>query len=157
MIDLDVEIVDLNSMHVVAAMGYGAEPEYEAWDAILEFARDQQIDPWDQTHRFFGFNNPDPIPDRPAYGYEQWMTVDDEVDALPPLETKEVPGGRYAMTHIQGLNTIGEAWQGLVRWCSEHGLEVAGDREPCLEEVLTPIDQPTDKWELNLYLAVNAN
>ena len=154
MIDLDVEMVDLESMHVVAAMGYGVEPEYEAWDSILEFARDQQIDPWDHTHRFFGFNNPDPMPDRSAYGYEQWMTVAEDVEAFPPLETKEVSGGRYAMAHIRGLDSIGEAWQSLVQWCDQHGLEVATGCEPCLEEVLTPIDQPTDTWDVNLYLAV---
>ncbi len=154
MTSIDVQLVDLEPLHVVAARGYGAEPEYEAWDSILEFARDQRLDPWDHTHRFFGFNNPDPSPERSAYGYEQWMTVNEDLEAVHPLETKDVTGGRYAMTTIHGLDTIGEAWQELVEWCDQHGLEVADDREPCLEEVLTPIDQPETSWDINLYLAV---
>ena len=60
MADLEVKLIDLDSMHVVVATGYGPEPENEAWGDILEFAQQQDLDPWDQTHRFFGFNNPDP-------------------------------------------------------------------------------------------------
>ena len=114
MLDLDVELVDLAPMHVVSARGYGTEPEYEAWDSILEFARERRIDPWDRTHRFFGFNNPDPMPERATYGYEQWMTVDESVPAATGLEIKDAPGGRYAKVHIHGLDIIGDAWQYLV-------------------------------------------
>ena len=154
MMDLDVQLVDLEPLHVVAARGYGTEPEYEAWDSLLEFAKEEQLDPWDKTHRFFGFNNPGPSPERAAYGYEQWMTVDDRTTAAPPLEVKDAPGGRYASVRIHGLDTIGDAWQYLVDWCDNHDLRIATDREPCLEEVLTPIDQPESTWDLNLYLAI---
>ena len=152
--DLDIELVDLEPMHVVAARGYGTAPEYEAWDAILEFAKGSAIDPWDKTHRFFGFNNPYPAPDRIAYGYEQWMTVEDAVAPEFGLEVKDSPGGRYAMAHINGLSSIGDAWQSLVAWCDDNDLAVDTSREPCLEEVLNPIDVPETEWDLNLYLAV---
>lgn len=154
MMDLDIRLVDLAPMHVVAARGYGTEPEYEAWDSILEFAKERRIDPWDKTHRFFGFNNPEPSPERAAYGYEQWMTVNDEVSAAIGLELKDAPGGRYAMTHVHGLDFIGDAWQHLVDWCIDHDLTIDTDREPCLEEVLNPIDLPESDWDVDLFLAV---
>ncbi len=153
--NIAVRLVDLQPMHVVSATGYGQYPETEAWDLILDFTNERRIDPWDKTHRFFGFNNPDPSPETPEYGYEQWMTVDDGVAAHAPLDAKDVSGGLYATVHIRGLDTIGDAWQHLAGWCDEHGYAVAHDREPCLEELLTPIDTPTEDWEMDLYLAVD--
>ncbi len=153
--DLEVEFVDLEPMHVVAATGYGADPEYQAWDAIQEFARDRQIELWDSTHRFFGFNNPDPEPASSEYGYEQWMTVPAGVDAEPPLEIKDTDGGRYAALAIHGLDSIGEAWQYLADWCASQGYETDQTREVCLEELLTPIDEAPSEWDMRLYLAIS--
>lgn len=154
MADLEVKLIDLDSMHVVVATGYGPEPENEAWGDILEFAQQQDLDPWDQTHRFFGFNNPDPEPITANYGYEQWMTVPSEMTATPPLVTKDVEGGRYAMVRIHGLDTIGDSWRYLVDWCAEQGYLIDTDRDPCLEELLTPIEYSPTEWEMNLYLAL---
>ncbi len=154
MTNLEVKLIDLDSMHVVVATGHGTDPEDEAWGEILDFARHQQLDPWDQTHRFFGFNNPDPDPVGADYEYEQWMTVSPDVEATAPMETLDVDGGRYAMVRIHGLDTIGKAWQYLTGWCEDHGFSVDTDRNPCLEELLTPIEYPPDQWEMNLYLAV---
>jgi DNA gyrase inhibitor GyrI len=154
MTHLEVKLIDLDSMHVVVATGYGPDPENEAWGDILDFARQQDLDPWDQTHRFFGFNNPNPEPTTVDYGYEQWMTVPSEMMARPPLMTKDVDGGRYAMVRIHGLDTIGESWRYLARWCEEQGYRIDSDRDPCLEELLTPIDYSPSDWEMNLYLAL---
>lgn len=153
--NIAVRLVDLQPMHVVTANGYGQYPEMEAWDLILDFSNEQDIDPWDKSHRFFGFNNPEPTPESPEYGYEQWMTIDDGIAADEPLDVKDVAGGRYATVHIHGLDTIGDAWQHLASWCEAQGYSVAGDREPCLEELLTPIDAPPEAWEMDLYLAID--
>ena len=155
MTDREVELVELEPMHVVAATGYGADPEYQAWDAILEFARDRQLDPWDSSHRFFGFNNPDPEPTGGAYGYEQWMTMPAGTEAEPPLETKDTKGGRYAALAIHGLEAIGESWQYLASWCEQNGYEVSRTSEVCLEELLTPIDEAPSEWDMRLYLAIS--
>lgn len=154
MSDLDVQLVELEPMHVVAAVGYGADPEYQAWGLILDFARDQQLDPWDSTHRFFGFNNPDPESGSGEYGYEQWMTISRDLQPATPLEVKDVPGGRYAKLAIHGLDTIGDSWQYLADWCRSEGHELDSSRDPCLEELLTPVDRNTADWDLNLYLAI---
>ena len=71
----DIRTVDLEPMQVVSALGYGESPEEQAWELILGFAKDSKVDPWDGDHRLFGFNNPDPSPGSPNYGYEQWITA----------------------------------------------------------------------------------
>ena len=83
------------------------------------------------------------------------MTVDDTVSPAIGLEVKDAPGGRYARVHIHGLEMIGDAWQYLVDWCENHSMDIDTSREPCLEEVLNPIDLPEKDWDMNLYLAVS--
>ena len=82
------------------------------------------------------------------------MTVPSEMMARPPLMTKDVDGGRYAMVRIHGLDTIGESWRYLAGWCEEQGYRIDSDRDPCLEELLTPIDYSPSDSEMNLYLAL---
>ena len=99
MAKLDVQIVEMEPMRVISALGFGPSPEEIAWDKILAFARDQGLDL--KQARFFGFNNPYPSPGSPNYGYEQWMTVGPEVEATGDLEIKEIPARRYAATQFQ--------------------------------------------------------
>ncbi|NNK92581.1 MAG: MerR family transcriptional regulator, partial [Acidimicrobiia bacterium] len=68
----DVRIVELEAMRVAAALGFGPEPESEAWGKLMTWAR--ATNHLDGTQRYFGFNNPNPMPGSPNYGYEQWMT-----------------------------------------------------------------------------------
>jgi hypothetical protein len=72
---LDVRIVHLETMRVASAVGFGANPEEQAWNKILAFAKAKGLPEKPEETRFFGFNNPDPSPGNPNYGYEQWMTV----------------------------------------------------------------------------------
>jgi effector-binding domain-containing protein len=152
MTDPDVRIVELEPMRVASALGYGTQPEDEAWRLILGFARDRGIDTG--AVRFFGFNNPSPSPHSPEYGYEQWMTVDPEVEGTDEIEIKEIPAGRYAVARFRGLEHITETWQALVRWFEESGLRRAADFYECLEELLTRGDKPPEEWVFDLYLPV---
>ncbi len=150
----EVQIVELEPTRVVAALGYGETPEYQAWELINEYIAEREIK-WPGQHRFFGFNNPDPTPGSPNYGYEQWITVDDDVNVDPPLETKRFSGGQYAALHLRGLKGIGEAWKQLVAWVEEEGYNIATTEHNCLEELRTPLDAPQDEWEFDLYLGVS--
>jgi len=149
-----VQMIELEAHRVAAAFGFGEQPELEAWDAILRFAADQGLDPWSGAHRFFGFNNPNPSPGSPNYGYEQWMTVGVDVDVAAPLEAKEVHAGRYAALRFRGLERIGASWEALGQWCEDSGYEIPGDPELCLEELHTPVDRPPEEWEFTLLLGI---
>lgn len=155
MSELDVRIVEMEAQPVVAALGFGTAPELEAWRLIEAFARDHGLDLWSGRHRFFGFNNPDPSPGSPNYGYEQWMTVDATTFADPPYEIKATLPGRYAVTRLRGAEHIAPTWHGLVAWFEEHGHPLPSRRELCLEELLTPIGEPTETWEFDLYLGLD--
>jgi hypothetical protein len=53
-------------------------------------------------YRTFGFNNPDPSPGSPNYGYEIWLGVGPDVEESPPIEIKQVVLGKYAVTRCVG-------------------------------------------------------
>ncbi len=151
--DLDVEMRELPAMRVACALGFGPEPEPEAWQLIQEFSERSGIDMNDGTHRFFGFNNPNPAPGSPNYGYEQWMTVGDDVEASDSVTIKDIPAARYAVTRFRGIENITPTWKRFVQWFEENGLEW-GSHCDCLEELLTPLGTPIEEWEFDLYLPV---
>ena len=149
---IEVRIEELEPMRVVSAFGFGVSPEPQAWDLIFSFAREHGIDPGEQ--RFFGFNNPNPSPGSPNYGYEQWMTVGQDVEVEPPLRIKQLSPGRYAVTRFTGLDHITDRWQALVRWCEEHEHRISSEQERCLEEHLNPDETEPDKWTFDLHLGL---
>ena len=117
MSDLEVRIVKLEPMRVAAALGFGPSPEDEAWGRILAYAKANNLvtEP-DDGARFYGFNNPDPSPGSPNYGYEQWLVVDGSMKGTEEIEIKNFEGGLYAVTRCDSLEVIGETWQALVAW-----------------------------------------
>jgi DNA gyrase inhibitor GyrI len=132
---LEVRLVHLPAMRFACASGFGKEPEAAAWKRLLGWAQACGMSP--KNRRFFGFNNPDPAPGSPNYGYDQWMTLQDDETILPdaPVTSINFTGGYYAVVRCR-LSEIGEAWQALVRWLESSPHRMVA--EQCLEEALTP-------------------
>jgi DNA gyrase inhibitor GyrI len=122
--NLEVRLVRLEPMRVAYSLGFGPSPEGEAWNTLM------------RAHRFFGFNNPDPSPGSPNYGYEQWMSLSEAVQPGDGVKVKDVPGGLYAVARCRGIEAIFPTWQQLVTWVEasrfQHGYS------QCLEECLNP-------------------
>ncbi len=152
MSDLEVRIVELEPMRVAYALGFGTSPEPEAWEKILAFGRSKGVLEDPDKVRFFGFNNPDPSPGSPNYGYEQWMVVGDDVEPEGDVKIKDVPGGLYAVTQFKGLENIGKVWKQLVIWQEDSQYKVG--HCPCLEELLTPVGTPPEEYVFNLWLPI---
>jgi effector-binding domain-containing protein len=152
MSDIEVKIVELEPMLVASAHGFGTSPEEQAWNKILAFAEAKGIDTG--RARFFGFNNPNPSPGSPNYGYEQWMTVGPDVEAEGEITIKEIPARKYAITRCEGLSTIGEDWRRLVLWFEDSPYKRPAHWCECLEELLTPPGTPEEEFVFNLYLPV---
>jgi DNA gyrase inhibitor GyrI len=150
MTELEVRIVKLESMRVASAYGFGDSPEGQAWEKILAFAEDKGIERKDA--RFFGFNNPDPSPGSPNYGYEQWMTVGRKVEPSDAVRIIEFDGGLYAVARFKDLNQIGRIWKELVHW-REDSPHKAGHHQ-WLEELLTGPDVPIEEFVFDLYLPI---
>ena len=150
MSEFEVRIVQMEPMRVASALGFGESPEPLAWEKILAFAESKGLDL--ATARFFGFNNPNPSPGSPNYGYEQWITVGPDVEGEGDVTIKEIPARRYAVARCQGLDTIGEDWRKLALWFEESPHQKPSHWHECLEELLTPPDAPYEEYVFDLYL-----
>lgn len=152
MSELDVRIVQMEPMHVASAHGYGTNPEEQAWTKILTFAEAKGLDP--ASSRFFGFNNPNPSPGSPNYGYEQWMTVGPEIEGEGEVTIKEIPARHYAVTRCEGLDVIGERWRQLVLWFEDSPYKKSPHWDQCLEELLVSPHMPYEEYVFDLYLPI---
>jgi DNA gyrase inhibitor GyrI len=150
MSELQVRIVRLEPMRMASAHGFGASPEEQAFEKIGAYAKGQGLDLG--AVRSFGFNNPDPSPSSPNYGYDVWITVGPDVEGEGEVEIKEFPGGLYAVARCKGVTNIGEVWRRLVTWCEDSHYRKA--HHQWLEELLTPADVPHDEYVFDLYLPV---
>ena len=152
MAEEDVRIVTLEPLRVAAALGFGPEPETEAWDKLMTWAR--ATNHLDGTQRYFGFNNPNPMPGSPNYGYEQWMTVGPDAEPLADVEIKAFEGGLYGVLRCDGLATIEEDWGRLASWVESSAYRL--DQRPCLEELLSSPVLPHAEWVFDLHVAIKA-
>ncbi|NLX09151.1 MAG: hypothetical protein GXY36_05810 [Chloroflexi bacterium] len=149
MSEIDVRIVRLEPMRVAMAHGFGPSPEVIAWEKLLAWMQATGLRP--EEHRFFGFNNPDPSPGSPNYGYEQWVTVGPEVQPGGDITIKEFGGGLYAVTRCK-LPQITETWRRLAAWREDSPYRCASHQ--WLEEALSPAVEPFDEVVLDIYIPI---
>lgn len=145
---LDVRIVELEPLHVAAALGWGAQPEEQAWKMITDWLHNQ---PQEAAHaRYFGFNNPNPSAGSPNYGYEQWVTVSPAAQPDEQVQIKDFPGGLYAVLRCPGIPNP-QIWGELVQWVESS--KYHGAHHQWLEQALDP-GKPLEEWEFDLYLPI---
>ena len=148
--ELDVRIVQMEPMRVATAHGFGASPEEQASQRMRAFMESKGLEFKDV--RWFGFNNPDPSPGSPNYGYDVWVTVDPEVEPEGDVKIVDFAGGLYAVTRFEGLENIGEVWRQLVLWREDSPYQKG--HHQWLENLLTAPDVPYDKFVFDLYLPI---
>ncbi len=149
---LDVKIVELPAMRVVSVHAFGSEPEPKAWKKLQAWAKTHDMEAPSPGHRVFGFNNPNPSPGSPNYGYEFWVQVGPEIEAGDDATIKEFSGGRYAVTRCVGVEQIVATWKQLVAW-RENSLYRYGDHQ-WLEEHISMGENPDDTLVLDLYMPI---
>ena len=155
MSDLDVRIVTLPPLRVAAFHAFGAGPEMQAWAKLETWAQAKGYMDKPGEHRIFGFNNPDPTPGSPNYGYEFWMMVGPEVQAEEGCTIKEFAGGLYAVTICpvkDAWQDIPATWKKLVAWCESSKYRMV--RHQWLEEHLSAPGQPGVEFVLDLHLPI---
>lgn len=114
----NVKIIELPAFHYINFNGFGKSPELEAIEKLRNWLDQNQTTIG--KCRFFGFNNPDPMPGSENYGYEIWAEIPSGKEKLFP-DVKFFPGGLYAMLHCSGLleeadKFIPGSWQKLTAW-----------------------------------------
>ena len=148
--EIEVRIVTLEAMRVASTSGFGEQPELQAWNTLLTWAKDCGINL--KERRFFGFNNPNPTPGSPNYGYEQWITVGPEEKSAEGIEIKEFPGGLYAITRCEGLQHISDIWMQLAVWREDSHYQEA--HHQWFEECFTPEAERLEDYVFDLYAPI---
>lgn len=132
MVEMDVRIVELGPMRVASAHGYGEGPEGIANRKLMTWAGKHDLLQPSRQPRIFGFNNPDPQPGSPNYGYEIWMEIESDVQPEGGIQVKDFSGGLYAVTRAKGVEEIAPTWKKLVAWLESSANNIA--RHQWLEE-----------------------
>jgi len=117
---IDIRIVTLPPMRVACVNGFGAGPEGQAFEKMLAWVKKHDL--LGKPCRIFGYNNPDPTPGSPNYGYDVWVTVDESVQAEGEARIIAFPGGLYTVTRCEVKSPgdeIPAAWQKLVKWLED--------------------------------------
>ncbi len=150
---MDVRIIHLEPMRVASVLGYGAEPEMQAWDKLFAWAEAHHLS--GKSPRLFGFNNPSPTPASANYGYEIWATVDENVKSDDVVTVKDFAGGMYAVMRHTGVTDLPEIWMQLSAWVETSPYRVASHQ--WLEEhIKVGRDMPPEEIVLDLYLPIQA-
>jgi AraC family transcriptional regulator len=143
-------------MRVASVYGFGKEPEGLAHDKLQAWAKPKGYLDNPEHHRVFGFNNPNPSPSSPNYGYELWITVDPTVEPEGDVRIMDFKGGLYAVTRcvIRGdqYDVIGATWKKLGMWCEDSKYQFASHQ--WLEEHLLVKGTPEGDWALDLYMPI---
>ncbi|MEA3308899.1 MAG: GyrI-like domain-containing protein [Chloroflexota bacterium] len=151
----EVGIVNLEPLRVARFHGFGEEPEDIVWQKLTAWAEPRDLLDYTPQHRIFGFNNPNPAPGSPNYGYEFWITVTSEETAGEDVEIVEFPGGLYAIARAAIRNdayeVIGDTWKQLVAWREQSAYHSADHQ--WLEEHICVAAVGTD-FDLDLYLPI---
>ncbi|MFC2063758.1 GyrI-like domain-containing protein [Chloroflexota bacterium] len=154
MTELDVRIVTLPPMRVICFNGFGTMPEEQAYTKASDWLKENGM--WEdvKNHKFFGYNNPDPSPGSPNYGYDVWITVDETVEPGGKGRIIDFPGGMYAVAHVdagpQGQG-IYDTWQELAAWVENSRYTPETCSRPCLEESPNPFEGSPEGFALELY------
>ena len=153
--ELDVRIKTLPPMRVASVKAISKSPEGEAWAKMKPWVENMGLLDNTEEHPVFGFNNPDPSPDKEEYGYEFWIKIGPEM--VPPSEfkVKEINSGLYAVITTRLIITdenIIPAWKRLAEWVKNNKKYDFGSHQ-WLERHLNP-RASIDELILDLYCPI---
>lgn len=150
----NVRIVLLPACTVASYHFVGENPEETVGAQMDKFVRENRLYELKPDARLFGFNHPNPSANSPQYGYEDWVTIPEDMEVPAPLIKKYFAGGLYA-AHTIKFGDFHE-WSLLSKWVSdnekytsnysEQGEEIMGG---CLEEHLNWVYASHMGWPEN--------
>ena len=153
--DIDVRLVEIEPMRVASIWGFGKEPELIAFAKLDKWARPRGIRENPDQHRIFGFNNPDPYPGTPNYGYEIWVEVGPEEEPVDDVRIIRFDGGLFAVARCEvptgEYDVIGATWKKLVAWREDS--DYKWGHHQWLEQNITS-DRPGIEFILDLHLPI---
>jgi DNA gyrase inhibitor GyrI len=156
MSELDVRILTLKPLRAASFLGFGESPEDLAWKQMIPWAKSKGLLDDPENHRIFGFNNPDPSPGSPNYGYEAWIEIDPDFEVEDNVKTVDFEGGLYAVTRCPvpkgHFEVIGATWKKLVAWREDSPYKCGAHQ--WMEQSI-PDAPPDMEFVLDLYLPIH--
>lgn len=101
--NLEVRMVLLPPCTVASYHYVGENPEEVVGNQMSKFVQESKIYERKPDMRMFGFNHPNPSEDREFYGYEDLITIPEDMEVPAPLTKKRFNGGLYAAHTITFL------------------------------------------------------
>lgn len=147
-----VKIQDLPPMRVASFIGFGNSPELPSLNKMIAWAKPKGLLDSPNLPRIFGFNNPDPSPGSPNYGYETWLVIPPDMVVDDDTIVKEIPAMKCATLHCPSVEVIMQHWHHLVTWVETSPYRTVGER--CLEETFFKGFEPPTLDHFLLWLPV---
>lgn len=150
-----VRIVMLPPCTVAAYQFVGDNPPEETVGEVMNtFVRSSKLYEKKPDARLFGFDNPNPAPGDDYHGYEDWVTISDDMEVPKPLVKKHFEGGIYAAYTINfpdfyEWNFLTEWVKNNDTWQANYHKEKANSMDGCLEEHLNWVYSSHMGWSEN--------
>ena len=111
----EVRIVLLPPFTVASYQYVGENPEEEVGDVMSDFIRKSCLYEKKPDARLFGMNNPGPgVLENGLHGYEDWITIPEDLELPESLLKKQFDGGLYAVMTIRFPEFY--RWEELKNW-----------------------------------------
>lgn len=141
-----VRIVLLPPCTVASYQFEGDDPEETVGEVVSMFIRSSGLYEIKPDARMFGFNNPEPQPGSDYHGYEDWVTIPDDMEVSAPLVKKHFDGGLYAAYTINFPDFY--EWNFLKEWV-KNSEKYQEDHRDYLEEHLNWVYSSHMGWPEN--------
>ena len=123
-----VRILLLPPMTVASYHYIGEDPEEKVGDVISEFVQNSRLYELKPDARLFGMNNPRPgTLENGLHGYEDWVTIPEDMELPEPLVKKRFDGGMYAVLTIPFPEF--HRWNELIEWVKKSPLYEIDQRD----------------------------
>lgn len=141
-----VRIVLLPPCTVASYQFAGDDPEEKVGEVMDMFIRSSRLYEIKPDARLFGFNNPELQPGSDFHGYEDWVTIPDDMEVASPLVKKHYDGGLYAAYTINFPDFY--EWNFLKEWVKNNE-RYQEDHRDYLEEHLNWVYSSHMGWPEN--------
>lgn len=132
----NIEIVELPELTVASCHIVGNSPECRSRDLLIEWAKNEGLPYEIDKIKFYGFDNPDfsaPVNFGKERGYEQWLTVNGNINSNDKIKIKKFNGGLYA-GYETTVGDVRNSWHKLIKWVETSRYKI--DDRQCLEEAV---------------------
>ena len=152
--NLNVRIVQLPPFTAASYHYIGENPEEYVGDVMSEFVQKSRLYEIKPDSRMFGFNRPNPgVLENGLHGYEDWVTIPDDMEVPEPLTKKHFKGGQFAVMAIPFPEF--ERWGDFIKWAENNDMyepdysdeELTGEKG-LFEEHYNWVWAAHNKWEV---------